>query len=260
MSYHLHSASSKSREAAQAVQRLQGPGQGQPVCPGPECSTHITTGTDAPHPRPGAGAPRYLPSLLGDRRQLSSFAQTVTPQGHILLHQGSGGSAKLSDWPRVTQQGSWDGLEPAPKLQGCQVRCSSSSAGLPSPPEGGLWSPPPPTAGGALPFSPHRKLWAAAVPRQPGLPSPGLFGAQLTPVPLPTGSRAPASGRESQVCQGCSYPSSRPAFPGRRSQGCLKPGGPAFRSTAGSCQVGDWCQSPHKAGGPGPLSKSPGGQ
>lgn len=153
-SYHLHSASSKSREAAQAVQRLQGPGQGELVCPGLECSTHITTGTDAPHPRPGAGAPCYLPSLLGDRRQLSSFAQTVTPQGHILLHQGSGGSAKLSDLPRVTQRGSRDGLEPAPKLQGCQVRCSSSSAGLPSPPEGALWPPHHPQQEGLCPSLP----------------------------------------------------------------------------------------------------------
>ena len=51
-------------------------------------------------------------------------------------------------------------------------------------------------------------------------PSPGLFGAQLTPVPLPTGSRAPASQLESQVWPGmlaptpCS-PNFSPAFPGR---------------------------------------------
>lgn len=162
------------------------PGKGEPVCPGLKCSTCITAGTNAPHPRPRAGAARYLPSLLGDRRQLSSFAQTVTPQGHILLHQGSGGSAKPSDLPRVTQWGSRDGLEPAPKpdfgklhgkcqaqahleagrwLQGCQVKGSSSSAGLPSPAEGALWPPPNPQQEGLCPSLP------AGSSEQ--LPSPG---------------------------------------------------------------------------------------
>lgn len=102
----------------------------------------------------------------------------------------------------------------------------------------------------------------AARPAQPR-PSPGLFGAQLTPVPLPTGSRAPASQLESQVWPGmlaptpCS-PSFSPAFPGRRSQGCLKLGGPAFQKHL-QAAVGDRCQLSPQGRGACPSFQEPTG-
>ena len=94
-------------------------------------------------------------------------------------------------------------------------------------------------------------------------PSPGLFRAQLTPVPLPTGSRTPASQLESQVWPGmlaptpCS-PNFSPAFPGRRSQGCLKLGGPAFQKHL-QAAVGDWCQLSPQGRGACPPFQEPTG-